>query len=182
MSDYVLILVSAALVNHLVLQAEPIERARLHALGLCSALMILVALPVGAWLHRQFLAPMELQNLQLFIFLPLLTALAWTLPNLLRRFRPSWPMHGLQPLLSANAVVLGLLLQLANDDADGWRVLVWAVISALGFWLALMLYADLEARCHHGEIPAALRGLPVKLIGSGVMAMALSGFNGLFTQ
>lgn len=182
MSDYVLILVSAALVNHLVLQAEPVERARLHALGLCSALLILVALPVGIWLHRQFLLPMGLQDLQLFIFLPLLAALAWTLPNLLRRFRPDWPLRDLQPQLSANALVLGLLLLLGSESVDGWGILAWAIVGALGFWLALVLYADLDARCRHAEIPAALRGLPVQLIGAGVMAMAFSGLNGLFTQ
>ena len=88
MSDYVLVLVSAALVNHLVLQAEPGERARLHALGLCSALLILLALPVGAWLYQQLLVPLQLQDLQLLVFLPLLTALAWALPNLLQRLRP----------------------------------------------------------------------------------------------
>ena len=182
MSDYVLILVSAALVNHLALQAEPVERARLHALGLCCALLILVALPVGIGLRQHLLLPLGLQDLQLFIFLPLLAALAWTLPNLLRRFRPGWPVHELPPLLSVNAVVLGLLLQLANDGVDGWGMLAWAIVAALGFWLALVLYADLDARCRHAEIPAALRGLPVQLIGAGVLAMAFSGFNGLFTQ
>lgn len=182
MSDYVLVLVSAALVNHLLLQAEPVERARLHALGLCSALLILVALPIGAWLYQQLLVPLQLQDLQLLVFLPLLTALAWALPNLLQRLRPDWPTQGLPALLSANAVVLGLLVQLSDDDMYGWRLLAWSLVAALGFWLALMLYADLDMRSRQAEVPTALRGLPIQLIGAGVMAMAFSGLNGLFTQ
>ncbi|QXH55605.1 Rnf-Nqr domain containing protein [Pseudomonas maumuensis] len=180
MSDYVLVLVSAALINHLVLQAEPVEHARLHALGLCSALLIVVALPVGMALYWQLLVPLQLQDLRLFIFLPLLAALAWTLPTLLQRLRPDWPAHGLQGLLSTNAVVLGLLLQLPHDGMDSWRLLAWPLVGALGFWLALILYADLGMRSRQAEIPVALRGLPIQLIGAGVMAMAFSGFNGLF--
>jgi len=57
-----------------------------------------------------------------------------------------------------------------------------SVMAGLGFWLALALFDDLVQRSDHADIPAALRGLPITLVGAGVMAMAFSGFNGLFTQ
>lgn len=43
-----------------------------------------------------------------------------------------------------------------------------------------MVFADLRQRSAHADIPNALRGLPIELIGAGVMAMAFSGFNGMF--
>lgn len=182
MSDYILVLVSAALINNLMLQPDPIERDRLQALGLCSALLILLSLPTGLLLQQYVLAPLQLQNLRLFLLLPLLAMLAWGLPQLLRRVRPGWPVEGLQELLLGNVAVLGLLLQLGSDGSSGWQALTWGVAGGLGFWLALLLFADLRERSRHTEVPTALRGLPIELIGAGVMAMALSGLSGLFTQ
>lgn len=182
MSDYILVLISAALVNNLMLQPDPIERDRLQALGLCSALLILIGLPAGLLLQQYLLAPLQLQALHLFLLLPLLAMLAWGLPQLLRRIRPGWPVEGLEGLLLGNVAVLGLLLQLGSDGSSVWQALTWSVAGGLGFWLALLLFADLRERSSHADIPAALRGLPIELIGAGVMAMALSGLSGLFTQ
>ncbi|MDH0303992.1 MULTISPECIES: Rnf-Nqr domain containing protein [unclassified Pseudomonas] len=179
MSDYVLVLVGAALVNHLVLQPE---RERLQALGLCSALLILIALPAGVLLQHALLVTPQLQDLRLFLLLPLLAALAWAVPQLLRKALPKWPVDDLPRILAVNAVVLGLLLQLATDGGDLRQALIYGVLGGLGFWLALALFADLRARSHHPDIPSALRGRPIELIGAGLMAMALSGFNGLFIQ
>ncbi|MCE1116541.1 MULTISPECIES: Rnf-Nqr domain containing protein [Pseudomonas] len=181
MSDYILVLVSAALVNNLMLQPDPIERDRLQVLGLCSALLICLALPAGLLLQQYILAPLQLQDLRLFLLLPLLAMLAWGLPQLLSRVRPGWPVEGLQRLLLGNVAVLGLLLQLGSDGSGGWQALAWGVAGGLGFWLALLLFADLRERSRHADIPLALRGLPIELIGAGVMAMALSGLSGLFT-
>jgi electron transport complex protein RnfA len=91
-------------------------------------------------------------------------------------------VEGLQGLLLGNVAVLGLLLQLGSDGSSVWQALAWGVIGGLGFWLALLLFADLRERSRHADVPAALRGLPIELIGAGVMAMALSSLSGLFTQ
>lgn len=176
MSDYVLVLVSVALVNHLALQPGLASRARVHVLGLCSALLILLTLVAARWV------PQQLQDLQLLLFLPLQATLAWALPSVLQRLRPAWPVAGLGPALAGNAAVLGLLMQLRSDTHSIGQVLLWGLTAALGFWLALELFADLRERSQHSDIPKALRGLPIELIGAGVMTLAFSGLNGLFTS
>ncbi|MHC6224363.1 Rnf-Nqr domain containing protein [Pseudomonas sp. X10] len=186
MSDFILVLISAALINHLILHKElalaPLSRTRLHALGLATALLMVLGLGIGQSLYRLVLRPWQLEYLQLFVFLPLCVLLSWLLPRLLARLRPGWPMAGLQPLLLGNVAVLGLLLQVtASDTSIGWT-LAWSLAGGLGFWIALALFDDLRQRSEHPDIPLALRGLPIQLIGAGVMAMAFSGFNGLFTQ
>lgn len=175
MSDFVLVLVSAALINHLMLHTAPVSRIRVHALGLCSAVAMLVALPVAT------LLPLA-SGLELLVGVPLLAALAWGLPALLSRLRPGWPVAGLQPLLLGNVAVLGLFLQRANEVGTWGVALAWGVFAGAGFWLALALFDDLRQRSLHQDLPHAMRGLPIELIGAGVMAMAFSGFNGLFTQ
>ncbi len=49
MNDYVLVLVSAALVNHLILHRTPVSRLRIHLLGASIALLMLLGLPLGSF-------------------------------------------------------------------------------------------------------------------------------------
>ncbi|MGE7989883.1 Rnf-Nqr domain containing protein [Pseudomonas sp. NPDC089554] len=175
MSDFVLVLVSAALVNHLMLHSAPVSRIRVHVLGLCSALSMLVALPVAARLPQA-------SGLELLVALPLLAALAGGIPALLAKLRPEWPLSGVQPLLLGNVAVLGLFLQRANEVSTWGTALAWGLFAGAGFWLALALFHDLRQRSDHPDLALALRGLPIELIAAGVMAMAFSGLNGLFAQ
>ena len=181
MSDYFLVLASAALVNHLILQRAAVSRLQLHVLGACSALAVMVGLVVVQLLQALALMPQPLQDLELFLLLPLLGLLGWGIPTLVGRLRPGWTAGDLSPLLLGNTLVLGLLLQVPAPGQ--WLPsLGWGLAGGLGFWLALALFDDLRQRTDHDDMPIALRGLPIELIGAGVMAMAFSGLNGLFTQ
>ncbi|MFJ9991146.1 Rnf-Nqr domain containing protein [Pseudomonas putida] len=177
MSDFVLVLVSAALVNHLILRSGTPHRARLHLLGLCSTLSMLLLVPAALLLRQP-----QLAGLQLLLALPLLALLAWGIPTALARLRPHWPVQDLAPPLLGNVAVLGLLLHLATSQSSPAATGAWALGLGMGFWLALALFDDLHQRLDHPDVPRAFRGLPIKLIGAGVMAMAFSGLNGLFTQ
>lgn len=180
MSDFVLALFGAALINLIVLEPDRLDRHRLHALGLCSALLIALALPIG--LQVQHLPGMtRLQGLQLFLWLPLLAGLAWGLPRLLQRLRPGWPLSGLTPLLLGNGAALGLMLQLGTDSSL-WRALRWGLLGGLGFWVALWLMAELRERSQAADVPPALRGLPITLIGAGIMALACVGLSGVLER
>ncbi|ORL64808.1 Rnf-Nqr domain containing protein [Pseudomonas putida] len=177
MSDYVLVLVSAALVNHLILQRSPLSRPQLHVVGACSALAVML----GLILLQDLIFILQWQDLQLFLLLPLLALQALGLPKLFGQLRPAWRVDNLPSLLLGNTLVLGLLLQLGT--LGQWLPsLGWGLAGGLGFWLALALFDDLRQRTDNDDMPIALRGLPIELIGAGVMVMAFSGFNGLFTQ
>ncbi|WP_410480924.1 Rnf-Nqr domain containing protein [Pseudomonas plecoglossicida] len=182
MNDYLLVLISAALVNHLHLQQQPIPRLQLHVHGLACALCIALGVIGAQLLKRGVLAPLQLQDLDLFLLLPWLALLAWGVPWLLTKCRPAWPAVALPALLLSNATVLGLALRQANDDSTWLATLLQALLAGGGFWVVLIMFADLRQRSAHAAIPRALRGLPIELLGAGVMAMAFSGFYGLFGQ
>ncbi|MGE8392993.1 MAG: Rnf-Nqr domain containing protein, partial [Pseudomonas sp.] len=78
----------------------------------------------------------------------------------------------------------GLSLQASEGSYGILQTLSWSLGGGLGgglgFWLALGLFSDLRQRSDHDDIPLAFRGLPIELIGAGIMAMAFLGFNGLF--
>ena len=182
MNDYILILASAALISHLLLQQQPLSRLRLHACGLAGALSIALGVAGALALERLFVAPWHMQDLRLFLLLPWLGLLAWSVPQVLAKLRPQWPTEHLAPPLMGNALLLGLALQMASERATVLAALGEGTVAGLGFWLALALFNDLHQRSQHADVPAALRGLPITVLGTGVMALAFSGFNGLFTQ
>ena len=182
MNDYVLVLISAALLSDQFLQRHPRSRLGLHVCGLAGALSIIMGVLSGQLLEHVLVAPLHLQDLRLFLLLPWLALLAWGVPQVLARLRRDWPTAQLTWPLLNNAALLGLTLQLLGAQAQWLPTLGWAVLAGLGYWLALALFDDLNQRSQHTEVPAPLRGLPIALLGAGIMTMALSGINGLFMQ
>ncbi|MBV6289029.1 Rnf-Nqr domain containing protein [Pseudomonas aegrilactucae] len=190
MTELLLTLISAALVNNVVLhqalgldpllqQAAATQRHRVHALGLATVVMMVLAIPLGQLLFLQLLRPLALDYLRLFVFVPLCVLLVTPVLSLLQRQLPYWPFAGLKPLLLGNAAVLGLALQASDAGIGLLASMALSLGSGLGFWLVLSLFDDLCRRSN--AAPAAFRGLPISLIGAGIMALAFLGFNGLFT-
>lgn len=176
MSQFFSLLIGAALVNNLLLSlplaADALRSARLQALGPASAVLIGLAAPL-AWL----LQALQLQALQLLVFLPLLGALAW-LSLLLARLRPNLAQQGLWPLLLGNGGALGVML-LSQPLSGFTQALALGVGGGLGFWLALQLFADLLERVEQCDVPTPFRGVPIMLVSAGLMGLAFLGFNGL---
>ncbi|MNZ27987.1 Electron transport complex protein RnfA [compost metagenome] len=193
MSEFILALISAALVNNLVLHQglaiDPAlqpsagqDRRRLHALGLATLALLVLAVTLGQLLYHYLLQPLHLDYLRLFVLLPLCVLLIEPLLGLLSRALPSLPFDGLMPLLLGNVALLGLSLLVIEGAYGPLQTLAWSLGGGLGFWLALSLFADLRQRSDNEAMPESFRGLPAELIGAGVMALAFLGFNGLFTS
>ncbi len=179
MNDSVLLLVGAVLINLLASNASAHQR---KALGPTCALLIALGVSGGYLLDSWLLAPWQLQDLRLFVLLPWLALLAWAVPHALARLGFAGAHLGALPLLAVNVLVTGLILHLGDRHDSLAAGLAWGVLSGLGLWLAWVLFDDLRQRIQHDGVPAALRGLPIELLGAGVMAMAFSGLNGLFSQ
>lgn len=193
MTELILALIGAALINNIVLQQtlavdpllrldERADRRRLHALGLATLVAMPLAGTLGQILLHYGLRPLKLDYLYLFVFLPLCVLGAAPLLHALQRWRKNWSFDGLAPLLTGNAALLGLCLQLQAENRSLAFSLVTGLGSGLGFWLVLVLFHDLRQRSQHEDVPSAFRGLPIELMGAGIMAMAFLGFNGLFAS
>jgi len=192
MTEIVLTLISAALLNNFVLQwplgvdpllqasAEPqVARRRIHALGIATSCLMLLCSLLGYGLYQALLVPLGLTSLQLFVFLPLGVLLIAPLLKLLTRILPGLPFDGLWPLLLGNAGVLGALLLAVQANRGIAYSLALGLGAGLGFWLVLSLFSDLRQRILNNDVPLPFRGLPIDLISAGLMAVAFLGFNGL---
>jgi electron transport complex protein RnfA len=186
MTEIVFTLISAALINNLVLHwplgVDPLlgsERERVHALGIATTCLMLMVGVLGYSAYHWLLVPLELTSLHLFVFLPLSVLLAGPLLKLLSRLLPKRSFDGLWLLLLGNAGVLGLTLLNAQADQGFFHATALSLGAGLGFWLVLSLFSDLRQRTLDNDVPLPFRGLPIELIGAGLMAVAFLGFSGL---
>jgi len=143
--------------------------------GVLSALVVCVT-TVAVWLVQQALAPLALLHSTAFLVLPLaaaataLTAYATTLwRDALRA--SAWP------LIAANAVAIAVLMP-AAASTDLATTLLRSSLAGIGFALALLALAALDARLQPHEAPAAFRGLPLSLLNAGLLALAAQGLAG----
>lgn len=192
MTDLLLTLISAVLINNFVLQLplgiDPLlqaardpelERRRLHALGIATTCLMLTSTLINHGVYHYLLQPLNWTALHLFVFLPVSLLLIKPILMVLQRYLPDLRVAGFGPLLMGNAGVLGLaLLDAQNNRGPGYTAAV-SLGAGLGFWLVLILFSDLRERIPSLDIPQPFRGLPIELISAGLMAVAFLGFNGL---
>jgi electron transport complex protein RnfA len=186
MTELLLTLISAALINNLVLHwplgVDPVlgsERPQVHALGIATTCLMLIVGILGYALYHWLLVPLGRTSLRLFVFLPLSVLLIAPLLKLLSRLLVKFSFDGLWPLLLGNAGVLGLTLLNAQDDKGIFHAIALSLGAGLGFWLVLSLFSDLRQRTLDNDIPLPFRGLPIELIGAGLIAVIFLGFSGL---
>ena len=189
MTDLLLTLISAVLINNLIVQlplgiapvlkAATGSRAQLHALGLATTWLMVTATLLNHLLYQYLLLPLELTSLRLFVFLPTSLLLIKPSKALLARLFPTLDFSGLWLLLASNAGILGLALLDAQAGQSLARAGVLGLGAGLGFWLLASLYQDLRQRISHEDVPQPFRGLPIELISAGLLGVAFLGVNGL---
>ncbi|EJM16181.1 putative NADH:ubiquinone oxidoreductase, subunit RnfA [Pseudomonas sp. GM18] len=186
MTELLLTLISAALINNLVLHwplgVDPVlgsGRRQVHALGVATTCLMLIVGTLGHAFYHWLLVPLGLTSLRLFVFLPLSVLLIGPLLKLLPRLFAKLSFEGLWPLLLGNAGVLGLTLLNAQDDKGLFHAIALSLGAGLGFWLVLSLFSDLRQRTLDNDVPLPFRGLPIELIGAGLIAVVFLGFSGL---
>lgn len=186
MTETLLTLISAALINNLVLHwplgVDPLlgsKRQQVHALGLATTCLMLIVGALGHALYHGVLVPLDMASLRLFVFLPLSVLLIAPLLTLLGRLLPTLSFEGLRLLLLGNAGVLGVALLNVEDDQGFFHAIALSLGAGLGFWLVLSLFQDLRQRTLDNDIPLPFRGLPIDLISAGLIAVAFLGFSGL---
>lgn len=82
-------------------------------------------------------------------------------------------------MITTNCAVLGVAILVVQKDFNLPMSLTYAVSTAVGFTLALVLFAGIREHLSIVEVPRPLRGIPIALICAGLLAMAFMGFSGI---
>jgi H+/Na+-translocating ferredoxin:NAD+ oxidoreductase subunit A len=153
------------------------------AVGMGLAVIFVLALAVAVtWPVNQFLlVPLKLQYLKTIAFILVIAALVQFVEMFLRKFVP--PLYQslgiFLPLITTNCAVLGSALLCIKRDYSFTQSIVFAVASASGFTLALVLLAGIRERLEVSDVPPALRGTAIGLVMAGLMALSFYGFQGV---
>ena len=189
MSELLLIALGAALVNNFVLVqflgvcpfvggSQRVEGA--IGMGLATGLVLTITAGATQLVERYLLQPYGLEYLRLFAFLIATGAVAGLTELAIRRFSPVLQrVLGLYiPLVATNCAVLGLALINATASRSFVAALFYGTGAALGFALALVLFAGLRERLVYADVPVAFRGASIAFVTAGIVALAFMAFSG----
>lgn len=83
------------------------------------------------------------------------------------------------PLITTNCAVLGIAILTVQKNYALLPGVCYALANAIGFTLAIVIFAGIRERLAYTRIPAALKGAPIALITAGLLSMAFMGFAGI---
>lgn len=150
-------------------------------MGMAVTFVMAVATAVTWLLQHLVLTPLQLEYIQTIAFILVIAVLVQMLEIIMKKTSPSLyaALGVFLPLITTNCAVLGIAIIVAQKDFGFIHSLVYAVATALGFAMALMLMAGIRMRLELADVPRSMRGVPVALIVAGILAMAFMGFAGL---
>ena len=138
------------------------------------------------------LVPFNLVFLQTVSFILVIASLVQMVEIIIKKISPSlYQALGIfLPLITTNCVVLGVAIQVVTNEynfgfAEGARMLglgeslLFAIATAIGYGLALILFAGIREQLELSNVPKGFKGVPIALLTAGIMALAFMGFSGL---
>lgn len=150
------------------------------SLGMGMAVIFVMALSaVVTWcLQHYVLVPLDIEYMQTIVFILVIAALVQMVEIVLKKVSPSlYQALGIfLPLITTNCAVLGVAILMIQKDMGLLTGVIYSVATALGFALALVLFAGIRERLEIEDVPQSFRGVPIALITAGLLAMAFMGF------
>lgn len=188
--EYFVIIISAIFVSNIVLS---------QFLGICpfmgvsgkvstsvgmsgAVLFVMTIATIVTWLIQTYiLVPFGITFLQTIFFILVIASLVQMVELILKKISP--PLYQalgiFLPLITTNCAVLGVAIQAHSKSFNLMESVVWAIANAIGFALAMILFAGLREHMDLMRVPKGMRGVPIALVVAGILAMAFLGFSGL---
>lgn len=188
--SYIIIILSAVLVNNIVLMQFlgicpflGVSKRISTATGMAGAVAFVMVLStiVTYLIQRYILDLLGLDYLQTIVFILVIAALVQLVEIILKKVSPSlYQALGIfLPLITTNCAILGVAILTIQKDFNLMEGVVYAISNAIGFGLALTIFAGIREHLDLQDVPKGLKGTPIALITAGILAMAFMGFSGL---
>ncbi len=188
--NYLVIIVSAILVNNIVLMQFlgvcpflGVSKRVSTAVGMTGAVAFVMVLAtiVTYLIQKMVLDPLSIRFLQTIAFILVIASLVQLVEIILKKASPSlYQALGIfLPLITTNCAILGVAILTIQKDYNLTEGVVFAVANAIGFGIALIAFAGIREHLDLMDVPKGLKGTPIALITAGILAMAFMGFSGL---
>ena len=188
--EYILIFITAIFVNNVVLSqflgicpflgvSKKVETAT--GMGAAVAFVLVIATIVTYLIQHYVLNPFGLQYLQTIAFILVIAALVQMVEIVLKKVSPALyqALGVFLPLITTNCCILGVAILVIQNDYDLLTGVIYAFATAIGFALAMILFAGIREQLSLVNIPKGMDGMAIALVTAGLLAMAFMGFSGV---
>lgn len=190
MTDYLLIIVGTVWVNNFVLSqflglcpfmgvSKKLETAM--SMGLATTFVLTLSSISSYVINEYLLLPFGLDYLRTISFILVIASIVGFTEMAIKKASPVlYNVLGIYlPLITTNCAVLGVALLNVQESHNFVESALYGFGAALGFTLALVLFAGLRERIDAADVPDVFRGNAIALITASLMALAFMGFSGL---
>jgi len=188
--EYILIFISAIFVNNIILSQFlgicpflGVSQKVNTSLGMSAAVAFVMTLAtIVTYLIQKFvLDAFGLQYLQTIVFILVIAALVQMVEIVLKKVSPAlYQALGIfLPLITTNCAVLGVAILVIQKDFSLLQSVVYAFSTAIGFGLALTVFAGIREQMALVKIPRGMQGTAIVLVTAGLLSLAFMGFSGV---
>ncbi|MBF7072485.1 electron transport complex subunit RsxA [Glaciecola sp. MH2013] len=190
MTEIILLLVGTILVNNFVL---------VQFLGLCpfmgvsgkletaigmsmATTFVLTIASMSSYLVESYiLAPLGIEYLRTLSFILVIAVVVQFTEMVVHKTSPTlYRLLGIfLPLITTNCAVLGVALLNITEQHNFIESIIYGFGAAVGFSLALILFAAMRERLAAADVPSPFKGASIAMITAGLMSLAFMGFSGL---
>ena len=188
--EFILIFISAIFVNNIVLSQFlgicpflGVSKKVSTAFGMSAAVAFVLTLAtiVTYLVQKSLLDPLGLQYLQTIAFILVIAALVQMVEIVMKKVSPAlYQALGIfLPLITTNCAVLGVAILVIQKDYSLVESVVYAFSTAIGFGLALTVFAGLREQLELVNVPKGMKGVAITMVTAGLLSLAFMGFSGV---
>ena len=188
--EYILIFISAIFVNNIVLSQFlgicpflGVSKKVDTALGMSAAVaFVLTIATIVTWLVQKLvLDAFGLQYLQTIAFILVIASLVQMVEIVMKKVSPAlYQALGIfLPLITTNCAVLGVAILVIQKDFSLVESIIYAFSTAIGFGLALTVFAGIREQLELVNVPKGMRGVAITMVTAGLLSLAFMGFSGV---
>jgi electron transport complex protein RnfA len=188
--EYLIIVISAIFVNNIVLNrflgicpfigvSSKVETA----IGMTGAVAFVMTLAtiITYLLQNYILIPFGITFMQTITFILIIASLVQLVEIILKKVSP--PLYQalgiFLPLITTNCAILGVAILAVQNDYNLLESVVFGLANAIGFGIALIVFAGLREHLELVNVPKAMKGVPIAFIVAGLLSLAFMGFSGI---
>ena len=153
------------------------------SLGMGGAVLFVMMLAtlVTYLIYYYILIPLKLDYLQTIAYILVIAGLVQMVEIILKKIAPALyqTLGVFLPLITTNCAVLGVAILVIQKNMNLLESVVYAASIAVGFTLALVIFAGIREQMELTGVPKGMKGVPIELVTAGILAMAFMCFNGL---
>jgi electron transport complex protein RnfA len=147
-----------------------------------AVIFVLTLATLVTWIIQYYvLNPFGLAFMQTIVFILVIASLVQMVEIILKKVSPALysALGVFLPLITTNCAVLGVAILTIQKDFDLLEGVIYAMSNAIGFTLALVIFAGIREHLDLMEVPKGMKGVPIALIVAGILALSFMGFTGL---